>query len=196
MRMKVLVAALGSALLVVGAVSVAGASLAPGTKLTATSSKVVFVTSINGVAITVSCTQGSPSFTDDGTVEKGDETSMPVEDPSITGCFDSLGGHDIITTSGKWKLTVNGAGGTKLAFVIPKDGLTLTSAVLPSCKVIAAPKGPVDLTGTYSSSKGTDTVKNGKIAVTGSGCTVKSPMLATSTVKFSPNPRRIPPFAS
>ena len=196
MRTKVLVAALSSALLVLGVVSAAGASLSPGTKLTGTSSKVVLVGSINGVQITVTCGgQGSLSFTDSGTVEKGDETSMPVGDPSITGCFDSLGGHDIITTSGKWKLTVNGAG-TKLTFVIPKDGMTLTSSILSTCKVIAAPKEPVDLSGNYSRSAATDTVKSAKIAVKGSGCTAKSPMLATLTVTFSPNPGKIPPFAS
>jgi len=174
----------------------AGASVPPGTKLKETASQVKFTDTINGVPVTVDCGgQAAPGFTDTAVVDAGDDRSLPVGDPRITGCFDTLGGHDVITSSGKWKLLVNGTG-RKLAFVIPKRGLTLTTSVQATCKVVAAPSAPVTLSGTYSSSSGTDTVMNGSVAVKGSGCTAESPMRVTLTATLSPNPGQIPPFAS
>lgn len=190
LRKKVIVTAVAMIAVVFGVTASAGASLKPGTKVTGTSSSVVFKGTINGVGITVTC----KSFKDTGTVKSGDKTSMPVGAPSITSCKDSLGGTDTITTSGKWKLTVNSSGKT-VSLVIPKDGAVFTSSVLSSCKVIAAPNGPVPVSGAYSSSKGTVKSSNAPIAVKGSGCTA-STASETATIKLSPNPGKIPPFAS
>jgi len=189
-RKKAIVAAVCSTALIFGVAASAGASLKPGTKVTGTSKHVVFKGTINGVPITVTCT----SFKDSGTVKSGDKTSMAVAAPSITGCTDSLGGKDTIKTTGSWKLTVNSSGST-VDLVIPKDGATFTSSVLSSCKVIVAPTKPVGVAGAYSSTKGTVTSKNAKIAVKGSGCTA-STASETATIAFSPKPGKIPPFAS
>jgi len=189
-RKKALVVVVASMAMALGVAATAGASLKPGTKVSGTSSHVVFKGDINGVPITVTCT----SFKTSGTVTSSDKTSMAVGAPSITGCKDSLGGTDTIKTSGSWKLTSNSSGST-VSLVIPKDGATFTSSVLKSCKVIAAPSKAAPVAGAYSSSKGTVTSKNAKIAVKGSGCTAASTS-ETATIKLSPNPGKIPPFAS
>jgi hypothetical protein len=142
------------------------------------------------VPITVTCT----SFKDSGTVTSNDKTGIAVVAPSITGCQDSLGGKDTIKTSGSWELTSNGSGST-VSLVIPKDGATFSSSVLISCKIIAAPTGAVPVAGKYSSSNGTVTSTEAKIAVKGSGCTAAS-TTETATIKLSPDPGKIPPFAS
>ena len=187
---KVFVVAIASTALVFGMAASASASLKPGTKVNGTSKHVVFKGSINGVAITVTCS----SFKDSGTVKSGDKTSMPVSPPRITGCHDSLGGTDTIKTSGSWKLTVNSSGKT-VSLVIPKDGATFTSSVLKSCKVIAAPTKPASVPGAYSSSDGTVKSVSAKIPVKGSGCTASS-TTETATITLSPDPHKIPPFAS
>jgi hypothetical protein len=189
-RKKALVAVLASIAMTFGVAATAGASLKPGTKVSASSKDVVFKGDINGVPITVTCT----SFKDSGTVTSSDKTSMAVGAPSITGCKDSLGGKDTIKTSGSWKLTSNSSGST-VSLVIPKDGATFTSSVLSSCKIIAAPTGAVPVAGKYSSSKGTVTSTKAKIAVKGSGCTAAS-TTETATITLSPKPGKIPPFAS
>jgi hypothetical protein len=188
---KMAFAAVGSALMVFGLVAVASASVAPGTKVTGTSSDVVFTGTIDSVPIKVTCT----SFTDSGTVTKKDKTTMAVAAPSITGCTDDLGGTDTITTSGKWELKVNSAG-TELSLVIPKDGAKFTSSVESGCTVTAAPTKAADVTGKYNKTKGTVTDTKAKIPTKGTGCTTAKDSDETATVTFSPNPGKIPPFAS
>ena len=190
MRKKAAVGAIASGAMALLLVAPAGASVKPGTTVTGTSKHVVFKGSINGAAITVTCT----SFKDSGTVKKGDKTSMAVGKPKITGCHDSLGGTDTITTSGSWKLTVNKSGST-VDLVIPKDGATFKSSILPTCKVIAAPTKAAPVAGKYSRSAGTAKSTNAKIPVKGSGCTATTAS-ETATIKFSPKPGKIPPFAS
>jgi len=189
-RKKALVVAVVSIATIFGVVASAGASLKPGTTITGTSKSVVFKGTINSVPITVTCT----GFKDSGTVKTGDKTSMSVGRPSITGCHDTLGGKDTITTSGSWRLTVNKSG-TTVSLVIPKDGAVFVSSVLKSCKVIAAPNGPAPVPGAYSKANGTAKSTNAKIPVKGSGCTATAAS-ETATIKFSPNPGKIPPFAS
>jgi hypothetical protein len=176
-----------------GTVAMAGASVAPGTQVTGTSKSVTFKGTINGIQVTVSCT----NFTDTATVTAGANKSIDIPAPTITGCTDTLTGTDTIKTNdknGSWELKTNGKG-NKLKLVIPKAGATFTSSFLPSCTITAAPTAAVSVKGTYSSSAGTDTATNAPIAVKGTGCTATSSSV-TVTVTFSPNPGTIPPFAS
>jgi hypothetical protein len=191
LRNKVTLAVLASILTSLGVVASAGASVAPGTKVTGTSSDVTFVGTIDGVSITVTCT----SFTDIGTVESGDTTEMPVSKPTITGCTDNLRGKDTIKTTGTWELKVNSAG-TEVSLVVPKSGATFTSTAYPGCTVIAAPKKAAGIAGKYNSSNGTVTDTHAEIPTSGKGCTTSQNSEETATVKFSPNPGKIPPFAS
>jgi hypothetical protein len=192
-RKKMAIVAIVAAATVLGTTTLAFGSVAPGTVVTGHSGKTTFKGDINGVPITVTCT----NFTDAVTVAKGDKTSVDIPPPTINGCTDTLKGTDTITTNdtnGSWKLTVNSSG-TKLTLVMPKDGATFKSSVLSSCTIEAAPTKAVDITGTYSSSAGTDKVSKAPIAVKGSGCTATSSS-TTTTVTFSPKPGKIPPFAS
>ena len=178
---------------VLGTTSLAFGSVKPGTVVTGKSTNTVFNGTINGVPITVTCT----NFTDKVKVTSSDKTSAVIPAPTINGCTDTLGGTDTIKTSskdGKWELKVNSTGKT-LTLVIPKDGATFTSSVLSSCTIQAAPTKAVNVAGTYNSSNGTDTVSNKTIAVTGKGCTASNAKV-TTTVTFTPNPGKIPPFAS
>ncbi|MFZ0665502.1 MAG: hypothetical protein WAM97_07080 [Acidimicrobiales bacterium] len=178
---------------VFGTAAAVGASVAPGTTVNGTSSKVTFVGTISGVTVTVHCT----SFKDAVTVQSGDKKSVDIPPPTITGCTDSLTGTDTIatnSTNGSWELKVNSAG-TQLSLVVPKAGATFKTTFLPSCTITVAPNGPASIVGTYSSTKGTDKAKNASFPVSGSGCSATSSE-ATTTVKFSPNPGKIPPFAS
>jgi len=178
---------------VFGTAAAVGASVAPGTKVTGTSSKTTFVGTINGINITVTCT----NFTDTVTVASGDNKSVDIPPPTINGCTDTLVGTDTIKTNdkkGSWELKVNGKG-NKLSLVIPEDGATFVSSRLKSCTITVAPTGPTTIKGTYNSSAGTDTATNAAFAIKGTGCTATSSE-ATTTVTFSPNPGTIPPFAS
>lgn len=183
---------LGTSGAVLAVSSGAGASVKPGTKIKGSSNDVQFQGTINGVQITVTCT----SFKDTATVTSGANKTLDIPAPKITGCTDTLGGTDTIktnSTNGKWELTTTN--GSTLTLVIPKAGAVFSSNVLSSCKITAAPTKAAKVTGTYSSSSGTDTVTGANIPVKGSGCTATKSSI-TSTVTFTPNPGTIPPFAS
>jgi hypothetical protein len=153
----------------------------------------VFAGTINGVPITVNCT----SFKGSGAVPaKG--LKVTISPPKITGCHDTLGGTDTITTNktnGKWSLTEVDAPndesqtepntGDMATLTIPMAGATFVSSVLPVCVLTAAPTAAVAVTGTYDDIN-TDTVKAAKIAVRGSGCSA-STATVTATVVLSPN---------
>jgi hypothetical protein len=193
------VSAACTAVVVLGFAATALASLPAGTKVTGTlkpKTDMIFTGVINDVGIKVTCT----SFTSSGTIPSGSPTTMPVANPTITGCKDSLGGTDTITTNstnGSWMLsekTVTKKGKTtyKMTLTIPKAGATFTSSILPSCTVTAAPNGPAGVTGKYNG-KQTDKVKKAKIPVTGTGCSTSADSTTTATVVFSPAPGP-PPF--
>jgi hypothetical protein len=190
---KTVIVGVSAAAIVLGTTTAVYASVAPGTTVTGTSSSTVFNGTIDGVAISVTCT----NFTDSVVVPAGAKKTLDIPPATINGCTDTLGGTDTIKTNdkdGKWELKTNGAG-TKLTLVIPEKGATFTSSVLSGCKITAAPTAAVDVVGTYNSSNGTDTVTNAPIAVKGKGCSATSAS-TTTTVTFSPNPGTIPPFAS
>jgi hypothetical protein len=185
--------AVSAAAMVFGTATSVYGSVAPGTKVTGTSHSITFKGTINGINITVTCT----NFSDSVVVPAGATKSLNIPPPTINGCTDSLSGTDTVktnSTNGSWKLKTNSAG-SKLKLVIPKAGATFKSSFLPSCTITAAPTAAISVSGSYSSSAGTDTVNNQPIAVKGTGCTATTAS-TTTTVKFSPNPGTIPPFAS
>jgi hypothetical protein len=186
-----IIAVIAVAATVIGTTSMAFGSVKPGTKVTAKNvGNVTFTGTLEGVPITVTC----KSFTDSVTVTSSDKTSAAIPPPKITKCTDSSTGTDTIATTGKWKLTVNSSG-TTVTLVVPKDGATFKSSIFPGCVVQVAPKGPVNIAGSWNSSNGEDTVSGDTIAVTGKGCSASN-ATATATEKFTPNPGTIPPFAS
>jgi hypothetical protein len=190
---KMVVVAVSAAAMVLGTTTAVYGSVAPGTTVTGTSGNIVFKGTINGINITVTCT----NFSDSVVVPAGANKSINIPPPTINGCTDSLSGTDTVTTNstnGSWKLKTNNPG-SNLTLVIPIKGATFKSSFLSGCTITAAPTAAVKVTGSYSSSAGTDTVTNQPIAVKGSGCTATTAS-TTTTVTFSPNPGVIPPFAS
>jgi hypothetical protein len=190
---KLAIVAVSAAAMVLGTTTAVYGSVAPGTTVTGHSGNTVFKGTINGINITVTCT----NFTDSVVVPAGATNKINIPPPTINGCTDSLSGTDTVTTNsthGSWSLKVNSTG-TKLTLGIPLKGATFKSSFLPSCTITAAPTAAVKVKGVYSSSAGTDTVTSKPIAVSGSGCTATTAS-TTTTVTFSPNPGTIPPFAS
>jgi hypothetical protein len=186
-----IIAVVATAATVIGTTSMAFGSVKPGTKVTAKNvGNVVFTGTLEGVPITVTC----KSFTDSVTVTSADKTSASIPPPKITKCTDTSTGTDTITTTGKWKLTVNSSG-TTVTLVVPKKGATFKSSIFPGCVVQVAPNGPVNIPGSWNSSTGEDTVSNATITVKGEGCSASN-ATASATEKFTPNPGKIPPFAS
>jgi hypothetical protein len=195
---KTLIVTLGVAVAaVVASASLAYATtLPPGTTVTASlapGTNMVFNGDINSLAITVTCT----NFSGSGTIPQNSSNSLTLQNPpTISGCTDSTGHSDTITTNqnnGSWVLSVKGKKNPySLTLQVPKAGATFTSTLLPSCTVTAGPKKPVKIKGKYDDSAGSDTVTNGKIATKGSGCT-SGTATVNATVDFSPNPGP-PPF--
>ena len=171
-------------------------SVAAGTKVVGnlkSGTTMNFAGTIDGIPVTVKCT----TFTGSGKVPATGLSVSLSTPPVLGGCTDSLGGTDTVTTNttnGKWKLTeVDAANdeaqtepnsGDKVTLTIPKAGATFKSSTLSSCTITAAPTAAAKVTGTYDD-KGTDTVTNAKIAVSGSGC-VASTSTVTATVVLTP----------
>jgi hypothetical protein len=153
-------------------------SLKSGTHLTAAGT-------IDGFAITVTCTSvGVAGKTPaDGMVIKASSK------PTITGCTDSLGGTDTVTTAGTWK--VKWFSPTKAAVIVPKDGGTFTSTLVSGCTVTLAPSGAAKLAGSYTNDN-TLTVSGAALPVTGSGCTASSPAHLSFVLQVSPNVYVVP----
>jgi hypothetical protein len=200
---KPIVAALGAAAIVIGAASAAYAtdtgdhfSLASGTIVSAklaTGTKLTFKGSIDGVNISVACT----GFAASGKIPASGLTVTLPASPKISGCKDSLGGTDTVTTNmtnGSWTLTevdaLNdeakaepNATGDKATLTIPQAGATFQSSALSSCVVTAAPTGPAPVTGTFND-KNLIKVVSAPIPTSGSGCT-STTALATGTILLS-----------
>jgi hypothetical protein len=143
---------------------------------------------IDGLPVTVTCT----TFTGSGKVPSTGLT-VSLAAPKISGCTDSLGGTDTVKTTGTWKLTEVDAANDetatepntdKVKLTVPKAGGSFSSSIVNGCTVTAAPTGPASITGSYND-KGTDTVKNASIPVSGSGCAA-STSAVTATVVLSP----------
>ena len=130
-RKKMVIVAVSAAAMVLGTSTAVYGSVAPGTTVKGTSGNVVFKGTINGIAITVTCT----NFTDSVVVPAGANKSLNIPPPTINGCTDSLTGTDTIKTNatyGSWKLKSNGTG-SKLKLVIPVKGATFKSSFVKGC---------------------------------------------------------------
>jgi hypothetical protein len=188
---KMLMVTLGVVGVSVLAISTAAfASLGPNVTVTGalkSGTKMTFKGDIDSVPITVSCT----SFSATGKTGSSPSDSVPLSSPpSITGCTDSLGGTDTITTNqtnGSWMLSVKGKA---MTLTIPKAGATFTSSVESGCTITAAPTKAAGVKGKYND-KNTDTVKNASIATSGSGCTSTSAK-TSATVILTPAPGKPP----
>lgn len=150
------------------------------------STNITFSGSINGLPVTVTCTGVTLTVK----YETAGLTVVVTSSPpvSFTGCTDSLGGRDTVTSSGSWSLTLvdnpNETGtepnSDKLTINIPQGGASFTSSVLSSCTVTAnasTPTGNYDdkTTATYS-----NTIGGNSISVTGTGCSATSTKLGGS----------------
>ncbi len=132
------------------------------------------VGSIDGVAITVTCTKSSFKGT---TPAKGLGPVKLAAPPTFSGCTDSLHGTDTVTTTGSWLLTFKDAANDEakdstadhLQLTVPKDGATFSSSILSACKVIVAPTGPVNELSSYNDA-GTAVASNDTLPVQGQGC--------------------------
>jgi hypothetical protein len=200
--MKTLIGMLGVGAVVVASATVGFATtpntLPAGTKVTgklASGSSLIFVGSIDGVNITVTCTSFSASGK---TPASPSDTVDLTKPPKITGCTDSLFGNDTIktnSTNGKWELVAAGSGPYTVSLVAPKLGATFTSTADPGCTVETAPKKPSSITGSYDTSTGevTDSAPGSEVTTTGKGCTTSKDATVAATIVLTPNPGA-PPF--
>jgi hypothetical protein len=148
-----------------------------------------------GVAITIKCT----SITASGKAPSKGLTVTLSAPPVISGCTDTLGGTDTITTSGTWKIaevdlandetgTEPNATGDKGKIIIPMDGATFQSSIDPACVVTVAPTASASITGSYNDA-GKAVIKNKKVPVSpGASCPSGTGTTGTlsSTLTLSP----------
>jgi hypothetical protein len=172
-----------------GTVGAAGTTLPPGTRVTVTGHDLTFTSRVDSVPLTVTC----QSFTANGKIRSkpayGFDLSAP---PSFSGCSDSLGGTDIITTNdtnGSWTYSVNKAG-TSVTLTIPKAGATFESRYQGGCVITWAPTKPAPVSGTYNGSN-TVTVSAASFPTNGTGC-ASTAFKTSSTVVLSPAPGEPP----
>jgi hypothetical protein len=107
---------------------------------------------LNG--LTVTCTASTTGFV---LSSKGTGLGpMTLNNPTFTGCKDSLGGTDTIksnSTNGKWTTTyVNSPGSptpNQIKIGIPKAGQTLVSSVAPNCTITVQPTAAGSVAGSY-----------------------------------------------
>ena len=166
------------------------------TNITASNTtNITFKGTINGIGITVTCTASSIS----GTTPATGLGPVNVNNPSFTGCKDTFGGTDTVTTNstnGHWQLTFIDStasgeetqaepnSGDKLQITIPKAGATFKSSILPGCTITAAPSGPANVSGAYDDVS-TLTITNASIPVSGAGCSASSSSMS-GTYKSNP----------
>ncbi len=175
---------------VIGAAAVASASIGPNKTVKAalkSGTKMTFKGDIDSVPLVVSCTKFSGSGKTGSKPATTFDLSKP---PTLSGCTDSLGGTDTVTTNdtnGKWTLS---ATDTTATLTIPKAGATFTSSVENGCTITAAPSGPVKVKGKYNGDN-TITDTGASIATSGSGCT-STTAKESATVVLTPAPGKPP----
>ncbi|HXW34910.1 MAG TPA: hypothetical protein VEJ87_10065 [Acidimicrobiales bacterium] len=188
-KLKLGVAAMSSlalaGTLTLGMSSVAGAAPKhfsnPGVTDTGTSSNLQFTGgTIDSVPVTVNCT----SFVASGVVpSKGLSITLSAP-PTISGCTDSLGGTDTVTTKGTgWKLVANSSGST-LTLDQPSKSATFTSSALSTCTVTA---GPAKVAGSYNNLNAETISSGGPVKTKGSGCSTGGSTVVNASVSFNQN---------
>jgi hypothetical protein len=129
--------------------------------------KSAFTGKVAGVTTTSSCTSSTDSFK---TPAHG-LGPVKATNPTFTGCTDTLGGTDTVTTNstnGKW--TDKFLSKSKVQLTIPKAGATVASSKVPGCVITVAPNGPATITAAYDNVK-TTTFKNASLpASTSAAC--------------------------
>jgi hypothetical protein len=193
---KVALAALGLAPLLLapgGARDVTGHPLPPGTTVTVAIKDqhhfIKFGLTIDGVPQSVTCTR----FSTDGTVGDSPGATLEISPPVVSRCTDSVGGTVLVDTNsrhGSWKLSDKT--GATMDLVLPQRGMTMQTAVMRTCEVIAAPAAKAAVRGDYKT-KGLDTMTDVSIPVSGKGCTVVS-LSVTGSISLSPDPGALPPW--
>ncbi len=160
----------------------AAAHLSPAsTKVTGTSSKVSFAGTVDGFALDVTCTK----FLAAGkTPADGLSVTLPTA-PTFSGCTDSLGGTDTVTTAGKWKLVANSTG-TSFSLSLPVKSATFTSSLLSGCVITTTPTKAGTIKGKYNNLN-TITITKASFALSGAGCSTSATATATTTVTLSPD---------
>lgn len=147
------------------------------------SGNVKFAGTINGINVTVTCT----SVTLGAKTRASGLTADVTSDPAFSGCTDTFGGTDTVTSSGTWTLkevdAASDAHGTEpntdqLTINVPQGGATFASTVLPGCTITANASSP---TGSFNDTN-TATFSGASISVTGSGCTATSTKLTGTFV--------------
>jgi hypothetical protein len=168
--------------LVFGIATGAYASVPVGTTITGalkTGTNMTFQGDIDSIPITVTCTNFSAS----GKVTKASDTLPLSAPPTISGCTDSSGGTDTVTTSGTWKITI---ASTTITLDAPQAGATFKSSILSGCTITAFPNAAGKVAGAYNGSN-TDKVKGASVPTSGSGCT-STAAKTSATVKLHPGP--------
>jgi hypothetical protein len=185
-KMVLAVLGVGAILLATGTGGYASPDSLPGGTLVTAAGTLNFSESIDGISVTVTCT----NFTATGRVA-GATTLYFKPSPTINGCTDSAGGTDTITTNstnGRWFFT----SGTSMKLGIPKAGATFFSSLLPSCVVTWAPTASVQLAGHYNSVN-TEKVNDQPLATAATGCTTAAMKIFVKAV-MSPAPNVVPPW--
>ena len=166
-------------------------NISPGnTSITATNStNIVFKLTVNGIAVTITCTNADASWT---TPASG-LGPVNLNNPSVTGCRDTVGGADTITTNstnGHWQLTFIDAAndesqgepnsGDELQVTIPKAGAIFKLSVL-NCVITLAPTGPVNVRVPYDD---VSTLTSSNVSIPAAGCGVTT-VTITGTFKVT-----------
>jgi hypothetical protein len=160
----------------------ATAHLSPAsTVITGKTTSAAFAGTVDGFALTVSCT----GFTSTGKTPADGLTVPLSKPPTFSGCTDSLGGTDTVTTAGKWKLVANSTG-SKFTIDLPVKSATFTSSLLSGCVIQVTPTKAGTLAGKYNN-KNTLTITKASFALSGTGCSTGATATATTTITFTPN---------
>lgn len=162
------------------------ASLATGTTFTATASINPLLPALPlFFTATVSCSSARFTFT---TPASG-VGPVPISNPVVTGCTDSFGGTDTVSTNsakGPWTLTFPQTPGGPITMGFPQGGVSFGSSFLPTCTGVMAPNGSASALGTYNSAASTLTFSHVAVPVGGSGCTTGPTATISASIVFSP----------
>lgn len=153
------------------------------------SGNITFKGTIDGLNVTVTCTSVTLTAKTRASGLTADVTSNPV----FSGCTDTFGGTDTVTSSGTWTLTLVDSSsetqtepntGDQLTINVPNNGAKFTSTALSGCTITAGSSTP---TGTFND-KTTATYSSAVINVTASGfCTSSSTSKLSGTFVSNKN---------
>jgi hypothetical protein len=153
---------------------------------------VINVVTSNLGSFTATCTGISTTFNIPKATQIYSTPMALITQPSgqpidVTGCTDSLGGTDTITSAGHWQITYVRVGTkNKLKVQLPLNAATLSSSILPACVLALNTSTTSSWTLKYNNPPtgvGTGTIKAGQVpgvVTPGGGC--PSGMTVTETL--------------